>query len=253
MRLLPAILLLLPLSALAQTQVPNVFEDGTPASAAEVNENFQYVLENASGGCSASQQDNSVLIECADGTSGVLAGAGTIVVIPSGGLGETLDYSEISTGDFYWEDGNGVLLAEYIGYPPGSSPWTTDMVDANGKRMKFFQDDSQQLVRAAGRNWPLYYAELDCQGSPLSRWPSTWVVMLDGQYMVKSGQSLDGETLIKSSRYSDRYDVVIDDYTVQPCSNLDNPYPEGGDFIAPYEPPAEWLNAVYPLTLTQKP
>ena len=35
-----AILLLLPLSALAQTQVPNVFEDGTPASAAEVNENF---------------------------------------------------------------------------------------------------------------------------------------------------------------------------------------------------------------------
>ena len=35
-----AILLLLPLSVLAQTQVPNVFEDGTPASAAEVNENF---------------------------------------------------------------------------------------------------------------------------------------------------------------------------------------------------------------------
>ena len=64
---------LLPLSALAQTQVPNVFEDGTPATAAEVNENFQYVLENASGGCSATQQDNSVLIECADGTSGVIA------------------------------------------------------------------------------------------------------------------------------------------------------------------------------------
>ena len=48
-RTLIAILLLLPLSALAQTQLPNVFEDGTPASAAEVNENFQYVLENASG------------------------------------------------------------------------------------------------------------------------------------------------------------------------------------------------------------
>ena len=40
MRLFPAILLLLPLSAIAQTQVPNVFEDGTPATAAEVNENF---------------------------------------------------------------------------------------------------------------------------------------------------------------------------------------------------------------------
>ena len=41
-----AALSLLPLSALAQTQVPNVFEDGTPASAAEVNANFD-ALETA--------------------------------------------------------------------------------------------------------------------------------------------------------------------------------------------------------------
>ena len=46
MRFVPAILLLLPLSALAQTQVPNVFEDGTPASAADVNANFD-ALESA--------------------------------------------------------------------------------------------------------------------------------------------------------------------------------------------------------------
>jgi len=39
-------MLLLPLSALAQTQVPNVFEDGTPATAAEVNANFD-ALETA--------------------------------------------------------------------------------------------------------------------------------------------------------------------------------------------------------------
>ena len=41
-----AILLVLPLSTLAQTQVPNVFEDGTPAKAAEVNANFD-ALETA--------------------------------------------------------------------------------------------------------------------------------------------------------------------------------------------------------------
>ena len=35
-----SILLLIPLSTLAQTQVPNVFMDGTPATAVEVNENF---------------------------------------------------------------------------------------------------------------------------------------------------------------------------------------------------------------------
>ena len=39
-RLLTAALLVASSGALAQTQVPNVFEDGTPATAADVNENF---------------------------------------------------------------------------------------------------------------------------------------------------------------------------------------------------------------------
>ena len=39
-RLLTAVLLSTSLNAVAQTSVPNVFEDGTPASAAEVNANF---------------------------------------------------------------------------------------------------------------------------------------------------------------------------------------------------------------------
>ena len=45
-RLLTAVLLFASLNAVAQTQVPNVFEDGTPASAAEVNANFD-ALETA--------------------------------------------------------------------------------------------------------------------------------------------------------------------------------------------------------------
>ena len=40
MRLLTAVLLFASFNVVAQTQVPNVFEDGTPASAAEVNANF---------------------------------------------------------------------------------------------------------------------------------------------------------------------------------------------------------------------
>ena len=55
-----AILLLLPLSALAQTQVPNVFEDGTPASAAEVNENFD-ALETAIDNVSAGADGKTIL------------------------------------------------------------------------------------------------------------------------------------------------------------------------------------------------
>ena len=45
-RLLTAVLLFASFHAVAQTQVPNVFEDGTPASAAEVNANFD-ALETA--------------------------------------------------------------------------------------------------------------------------------------------------------------------------------------------------------------
>ena len=43
--ILLASLLLFPLSALAQTEVPNAFSDGTPALAAEVNENFTAVAD----------------------------------------------------------------------------------------------------------------------------------------------------------------------------------------------------------------
>ena len=45
-RLLTAVFLFASVDVVAQTQVPNVFEDGTPASAAEVNANFD-ALETA--------------------------------------------------------------------------------------------------------------------------------------------------------------------------------------------------------------
>ena len=43
--ILLASLLLFPLPSLAQTEVPNAFSDGTPALAAEVNENFTAVAD----------------------------------------------------------------------------------------------------------------------------------------------------------------------------------------------------------------
>ena len=120
-------------SAIAQTQVPNVFEDGTPATAAEVNENFQYVLENASGGggCSATQQDNSVVIECADGTSGVIAGAGTVLVYPEGITGQP-PAIEYNTGDIVLIDNGDVILGKasrtYSSHPMFDVPVYQDSV-----------------------------------------------------------------------------------------------------------------------------
>ena len=57
--------------ALAQVTLPHDLQPNTKASASKVMENFR-ALESAIegiGGCTATQQDNSVLIECADAAS----------------------------------------------------------------------------------------------------------------------------------------------------------------------------------------
>ena len=112
MRLVLCSLALMVPQVWAQVTLPHDFQPNTKASASKVMENFR-ALETAIegiGGCTATQQDNSVLIECADGTSGVLAGAGMAVVIPEGGVsGEAPDISEIPVGDFYWRMGTGLF------------------------------------------------------------------------------------------------------------------------------------------------
>jgi len=110
--LLLSLLMIFPNSVSAQEL--HTFSNGEVADAEKINENFQYVLENATstGGCSAEQDGSSVVITCADGTSGVLASAGTVVLIPEGETGETPDYSTINVGEFYWVDGNGVVLGK---------------------------------------------------------------------------------------------------------------------------------------------
>ena len=49
---------------LALSQELHIFNNGKVVDANKINETHQYLLENASGGCSATQQDNSVLIQC---------------------------------------------------------------------------------------------------------------------------------------------------------------------------------------------
>ena len=72
------------------------------------------MLENASGGCSATQQDNSVLIECADGTSGVIAGAGTVLVLPDPVIGEPIDTSTLPTGEIIIHDGQDRAMGKFV-------------------------------------------------------------------------------------------------------------------------------------------
>lgn len=79
-RLLTAALLFASFHAIAQTQVPNVFEDGTPASAAEVNENFDALgdaidaLPTPPSDCTTDQiiKWNGSAWECASRLSGAI-------------------------------------------------------------------------------------------------------------------------------------------------------------------------------------
>lgn len=78
-----AIAFLLPLCATAQTQVPNVFEDGTPASAAEVNENFE-ALETGLNQIESAISSAEIDVDCASEKSALsqLIAENTTVGIP---------------------------------------------------------------------------------------------------------------------------------------------------------------------------
>lgn len=260
-RLLTVASLFTSLISVAHAQLPNVFEDGTPASAAAVNENFQYVLENASGGCSATQQDNSVLIECADGSSGVIAGAGAVLLIPEGEVGETPDYSAVNVGEFYWADGNGVFLGKrahgrestlnqgvYIDYcPRDECTQTSDYF-----RVDLAMDHSTQQVFIDPYNGQVIYTQPDCEGPPLTQNYSA-VFMLDGEYAVRSYDTLPSDTLIYSSKNTRYFNNSTGWVDQTDCINYDEPSPGNGRFVIPYTPAAEILNAAYPLSLEQLP
>ena len=80
-RLLTAALLFASSNTVAQTEVPNVFVDGTAASAAEVNENFD-ALETAIDDVSAGADGKSILNGTAAPSSD--AGGGEFIFINGG-------------------------------------------------------------------------------------------------------------------------------------------------------------------------
>jgi hypothetical protein len=267
MRSLLAITALLACSGtLAQVTLPHDLQPNTKASASKVMENFR-ALETAIegvGGCTATQQDNSVLIECADGTSGVIAGAGTVVLLPEGTVGETPNIENISVGDFYYADGNGVLLSRYYEglteHYYGVSTTLGDSLSSLVSMQVHQVDETQTLyLLEGGAETTLYYAEFDCLGTP---WAGVngGALRFDGQWWVFGLTEASGQqTLLKSYRTSDKY-IGWDDggipgsWELSECVNLENPSPITiGAFPALYDPPTEWLNAAYPLTLVQKP
>ena len=261
-RLPLAILLLLPLSVLAQTQVPNVFEDGTPATAAEVNENFQYVLENASGGCSVEQVDNTAEITCADGTTAVVPGYGTVVVYPEGEVG-IVDPDTYNEGDIVVRDSNGVVLAKALEAKFEGVFLIELPVQGDPREAVLFNNPETQAVELISWNGAtllnastaLFLTE-DCSGTAWiapSRQDITLGFVAAGMnlyYVVVSGA--EKESLLFSSRIRGAHYSYVGEFREASSCEI-------GDYIydaflaVTYTPAPEILNAAYPVRLEQLP
>lgn len=152
----------------------NTFEAGQPIRASEMNHNFEVVQEQieeisassiTDAGCSATQQEYSVLIECSDGSSGVIAGAGTVVVYPEGQIGEVPDIS-YNTGDIVVKDASDTVLAKT---PNGrqSADMSIVITDSEFPTAALTNVDLTQEVVFSSSCFPeVFFLSDDCSGIP---------------------------------------------------------------------------------------
>ena len=243
-------------SAIAFAQELHTFSNGEIADADKINENFQYVLQNGGGGCSAAQDGSSVVITCADGSSGVLASAGTVVVYPQGRT-SPVDLNTFNSGDIILEDANGVVLGlvteakgDFFVVPVTDSVLPQIGILNNTERGEVL------LVSATTFNPPitLYFTEEGCGGVGFNS---------NGNYVIVRGDSGDAyvadrtqqySLLIKSKLVGVSYNDVINE--------LNNPNSECSEYqgvesglyaYTPWYPPDEMKNAAYPVRVKQLP
>ena len=238
----------------------NTFEAGQPIRASEMNHNFEVVQEQiqeistssiTDAGCSATQQENSVLIECSDGTSGVIAGAGTVVAYPEGGVIGQSPIKSWSTGDIVFQDSQGVTIAE------ASSIGDSTIVVLDGYKGTFYNDDLNQSVQLTGYGGgaDLYYLTDDCSGQVFVQdFPNPsgifyeragtvyiWDISFDGAEILFGSKQRSGSANFSRNTYFPVGTCITGQFAV-------NARP-----AVTYTPAPEILNAAYPVRLEQLP
>ena len=292
-------------SVVAQTQVPNTFQAGQPARAAEVNANFDALeaaidanataitqipagpegpqgppgpegvmgptgpqgpqgLEGPQGpegpqgipgasGCSATQQDSNVIITCADGSSAVLASAGTVVILPEGGVSGEPPIT-VPNGEFVVVDAADVVLGLTRSASAEETLWALE-IDVLGTQKRFWIRNNHftQQVEILATGNSVYYLSTDCSG-PFFAAGNSFAVQVDGQFYVPGNTSA-------GSLFSHSYRDLTS--TVDPSSGLRYwaygpcvtglSARSGAWFLYEFTQPSEWINAVYPVRLAQIP
>jgi hypothetical protein len=234
------------LSVEAQEPAPLIqFNNGEAADANDVNSNFNnheqrlQALEQYQG-CSAAQDGSSVVITCADGSSGVLASAGTVIVYPEGSS-PPVDLSVLKTGDLVLVDANDKVLTPIRG--GGDGTYLAELqVGGSYILANIYNDEttSSVVLDCYACMTPLYYTEQDCKGQALVN---------NTSYLLKDPE----DNWLAASEQTQRISQVASSvWSYNVCAN--------GEYIStffypifPYVPPAEIINAAYPVRASQLP
>ena len=230
----------------------HVFTNGEVADADKINENFG-ILQASGGGCSAEQQDSSVVITCADGTSAVLASEGTVVAYPESVLGEPIGYETLPTGEVVIMDANDVVL--------GAADTSTYfyrvqiLLDEGSREGDLaIWNETEAVGIGAPRNFPIFYTDSDCTSDPYTdlNYGNDFVIVdIDGDFFATNARQYQ-DVLFQSKRqsgwkrstnfYTPTSDCVTGETVVDTFNTL-----------SPLVLPDEITNAAYPVRLDQLP
>ena len=249
MRLVLAVVFFLP--ALVSAQELHTFKNGEVADADKINDTHQYILNNASGGCSVEQVNNTAEITCADGTTAVVPGYGTVMVFPEGGNGSLPDVT-YNTGDVVVYDANDVPLARVLAaetnrYQVKLS--VQDVAEAYRAYIANEADANEVVIRIYGAHY-IYLLDENCTGAVWkanSRWDS---LSRHSGKLWATPWPLDTNTQ-ENLLFKSRKLMSNGMLTEAGCENGE--YVRETYLAVEYTPAPEILNAAYPVRLEQLP
>ena len=242
MRYLLTALLLVP--ALVSAQELHTFRNGEVADADKLNESLQYILNNASGGCSATQEGSNVRITCTDGSEGLLASEGTIVVLPESSTGEVPDIT-INSGEIVVMDANDVALARPYGTQYFQGSYVVDLFPNGSTRLGVIgnnDEDQTVTIGCYSCSTYVYYKDEDCTGIPFLGHSMYVSSLPDGKLYVVPQEGIVGGQLLFGSRLAP---------TLSEC--LNGEWTATANMMVEFIPAPEILNAAYPVRLEQLP
>jgi hypothetical protein len=194
-------------------------------------------------GCSAEQDGSNVIISCADGSSAVLASAGTVVTYPEG-QSPPVDVAQFPTGEIVVVDANSEVLARLY-FKAGDDDF---YVYLNPVGETFFaalltNDSQNQKVKISGGDYRAKFNTPDCTGQAFITTVSNWLLNgPSGQFFAMSNQTEKYSQILKSEF----------DGNTDTCLTIDQTT-SSARTVFPYIPASEILEAVYPLGLEQLP